>query len=301
MYFFGIGAMILVGISWTIYGYVMGKAPKENIRISCLMILSAFLAGLVSLVIGMVQGFPQTDNRFLLLALGSQFACGIINYVQLDLMSRAMQKGPNGIIWSIMQSGFIFPFFMGVIFFSVPLTPMRLAGVTSMLIALALFGGGPNHGQYGKWKLLTFGAFLCTGGAQSLCNLPSYYPEAEVVSSVWRTMAFSFGMSAGGLLFELPRKMDFVRDMADHLRRGRVWITCAILEIPELFSSFCLIYPGMDILSKLGIGSIAYPLMVGSCIIFFELFSIIILREKRRWPQWAALALCLAGAACISL
>ena len=66
-------------------------------------------------------------------------------------------------------------------------------------------------------------------------------------------------------------------------------------------SSFCLMYPGMDVLSKLGIGAIAYPLMVGSCIIFFELFSIIILREKRQILQWIALVLCLAGAVGISI
>ena len=89
--------------------------------------------------------------------------------------------------------------------------------------------------------------------------------------------------------------------MKAHLHRGRVWYNCGLLEIPELFSSFCLIYPGMDLLSRLGIGSIAYPLMVGSCIIFFELFAITILREKRQFLQWLALFLCLAGAVCISL
>lgn len=300
MYFFGIGAMVLVGLGWTIYGYVMGKAPKQNIRISCLMILSGFLAGVISTAIGLGQGFPRTTPQILLFALGTQFLCGIVNYVQLDLMSRAMQRGPNGIIWSILQSGFIFPFFMGVIFFSVPLTPLRLAGVIAMLIALALFGG-KSKGEYGKWKLLTFATFLTTGVSQSLCNLPSYFPEAEVVTSIWRTGAFSLGMCAGGVLFELPRGMAFLRDLADHLRRKRVWGNCAILEIPELVSCFCLMYPGMDILSRLGIGSIAYPLMVGSCIIFFELFAIIILREKRQFLQWVALFLCLAGAVGISI
>ncbi len=301
MYLSGIGAMILVGLGWTIYGYLMGKAPKENIRISCLMILAAALATLVSFLVGVIQGFPQADGQTLLFVLGTQFVCGVFNYLQLELMSRAMQKGPNGIIWSVMQSGFIFPFLMGVVFFSVPLTTVRIMGITAMLIALPLFGGGKHGEKYGKWKLLTFFAFLTTGLTQSLCNLPSYFPASEVVSSVWRTTAFSAGMCVGGLLFELPRGKAFLQDMKAHLHRGRVWYNCGLLEIPELFSSFCLIYPGMDLLSRLGIGSIAYPLMVGSCIIFFELFAITILREKRQFLQWLALFLCLAGAVCISL
>ena len=301
MYIFGISSMVLVGLGWTIYGYVMGKAPKQNIRISCLMILSALTAGIVSIAAGLIQGIPPAAGKTLLFVLGTQLLCGIVNYIQLDLMSRAMQKGPNGIIWSVLQMGFIFPFLMGVIFFAVPLTPLRLAGVLAMLIALALFGSGKNSGNCGKWKLLTFGAFLATGASQSLCNLPSYYEATEAVSSIWRTAAFSLGMALGGTLFELPRGKKFLHDMADHLRRGRVWFNSALLEVPELFSSFCLMYPGMDVLSKLGIGAIAYPLMVGSCIIFFELFSIIILREKRQILQWIALVLCLAGAIGISI
>lgn len=68
-----------------------------------------------------------------------------------------------------------------------------------------------------------------------------------------------------------------------------------------MVSSYLLLYPGMDILSRAGIGSVAYPIMVGSCIIFFEIFAILVLREKRRPAQWLALALCLLGVVGICL
>ena len=68
-----------------------------------------------------------------------------------------------------------------------------------------------------------------------------------------------------------------------------------------MVTSYLLLYPGMDILSRAGIGSVAYPVMVGSCIIFFELFSVLILREKRQLAQWIALALCLLGVVGICL
>ena len=116
MVVFGIGAMVLVGLGWTMFGYVMGKAPRQNIKIPCLLICSSVLALAVSGAIGLYQGFPRLSAFGYFITFGVLVICGIANYFQLDLMSRAMQKGPNGIIWSIIQSGFIFPFFMGVVF-----------------------------------------------------------------------------------------------------------------------------------------------------------------------------------------
>ena len=306
MVIYGIGAMVLVGSSWTIFGYVMGKAPKQGIMVSWLLVFTTLAAGLASVAVGMFQGFPETTGRGLLVAFGSLFLCGIFNYFQLDLISRSMQLGPNGIIWSIVQSGFIFPFFMGVVFFGVPLTWLRLGGLLCMLIALVLFGtakknAGPESASGNRWKLLAFTAFLVTGASQSLSNLPSYFPDANVVSSAWRTAAFSLGMGTCGLVTELPSGKAAVTHFREHLCRGRVWLDVALLEIPEMAVSYLLLYPGMDILSKAGIGSVAYPVMVGSCIIAFELFALLILREKRKFAQWLALVLCLAGAAAICL
>ncbi|MBQ9337281.1 MAG: hypothetical protein IJS14_08305 [Lentisphaeria bacterium] len=305
MLIYGICAMVLSGASWTIFGYVMGKAPKQGIKVSWLLVCTTLAAALVSVIVGCVQGFPDTTARGMLIAFGSLFLCGLFNYAQLDLISRSMQVGPNGIIWSIVQSGFIFPFFMGVLFFGVPLTWLRSAGLLCMLVALVLLGAAKNPGQGnasgGRWKLLAFSAFLVTGASQSLSNLPSYFPEANAVGSTWRTAAFTLGMCAAGLVAGLASGKAAAADFIRHLRSGPVWLNVALLEIPEIAVSYLFLYPGMDILSKAGIGSVAYPVMVGSCIIAFELFALIVLREKRKFAQWLALALCLAGAAAICL
>ena len=306
MVVYGIGAMALVGACWTISGYVMGKAPKQQIMVPWLLVINTLVSLLVSVTIGLVQGFPETTGRGLLIAFGSLFLCGIFNFFQLVLISRAMQQGPNGIIWSIVQSGFIFPFFMGVVFFGVSLTWLRLAGLFCMLIALILFGmakknTGPDWASGNRWKLLAFTAFLVTGASQSLSNLPSYFPDANAVSSTWRTAAYALGMCFCGLMTELPSGKAALVHFREHLCRGAVWQNVMTIEVPEMTASYLLLYPGMDILSKAGIGSVAYPVMVGSCIIVFELFALLILREKRKFAQWAALALCLAGTAAICL
>lgn len=295
MVFYGIGAMVLVGVSWTVFGYVMGKAPRLDIKVPYLMICSSLLAFAVSVLIGLFIGFPKLSLFGYGISFGVLILSGIINYFQLDFMSLAMQKGPNGIIWSIIQSGFVFPFFMGVLFFDVPVNLLRISGLVSLLSALVLFGIGKNNNAGGGWKLLAFGAFIATGLSQMLSNLPSYFQEAQAVHSVWRTAAVAVGMGLGAVIREIPRGKSFFRDLSGHCRRIRVWNQCFLLEMPELAASFLLLYPGMDILAKAGIGSVAYPTMVGSCIIAFELFAVLILREKRNIIQWIALALCLGG------
>ena len=57
----------------------------------------------------------------------------------------------------------------------------------------------------------------------------------------------------------------------------------------------------MDALAKAGAGSIAYPLLVSSCIIGFFLYSVLLLKEKNRPIQYAAFILCLTGIVLISL
>ena len=294
MYFFGIGAMILVGICWTIYGYVMGKAPKENIRISCLMILSAFLAGLVSLVIGMVQGFPQTDNRFLLLALGSQFACGIINYVQLDLMSRAMQKGPNGLVWGIMQSGLIGTFLMGVIFFGEKPAPVRVIGLFLILggvLAMGLAKDDRSASTGKSWVLFSLGALALSMVTQCCNALPSYFQEMSKNDAASRTLGLYFGGVIGFALTTLPgmiRKRDFGG-------RGE-WGSAIVLVMTNTAASLFFFFRGLDHLARIGCAGLGYPIAIGACVIGFSLYSLLILKEK--FPRISLLGL---GVVCIGI
>ena len=66
-----------------------------------------------------------------------------------------------------------------------------------------------------------------------------------------------------------------------------------------LIAGYFLQYNGMDTLASAGMGGIAYPLMVGSCIVGFSLYSVVVMREKNQWQQYLAFALCLGGMICL--
>lgn len=291
----GITAMVLVGCSWSVDGYVMGKAPRQGIHIPVLLFLTYLVSTAVSGIAGAVQGIPAVSVKGFLLAFIALFLQGIFNSFQLEVMSRAMQRGPNGIIWTMTQSGFIFPFAMGILFFQVPLGFLRGTGFLLILTSLYLFGRSSGGSAAGKWRLLAVTAFILTGISQCLSNLPSYSAEASQVTAVWRTFAASLGFMVGALLMRWRDCGVFLKDVWRSFGSGLIWKYCGLLNLFAIVSSILLLYPGMDRLSRCGYGAIAYPLMVCSCLIFFESFAILVLHEKRSNLQKAALVLCLLG------
>ena len=56
------------------------------------------------------------------------------------LMAKAMEKGPNGIVWSTVQSGLIFPFLMGIVFFNVAVTEKLVSGFVLIAVSVLLYG-----------------------------------------------------------------------------------------------------------------------------------------------------------------
>ena len=105
-----------------------------------------------------------------------------------------MQNGPNGIIWTVMQSAMIFPFTVGIVFYDVKLTALRLAGIILMLFSLVLFGVTKSDSSGGgAWKLHTIIAFAISCVALTILNIPFYYKENAGISPVVSTSLFMAG------------------------------------------------------------------------------------------------------------
>ena len=224
---------------------------------------------------------------------------GIANFYTYVFTLKAMQMGPNGLVWGIMQSGMIGSFLMGVLCFGEKAAPLRLLGLALILGGILSMGlskdrksasGGKN------WILPSLAAFLLVMVTHCCNTLPSYFPETAGSSPVFRTMGFYFGGVIGFMLSTLPgmiRKHNF---------GGRnEWIVAGIMMLLNTSASVFLFYRGLDRLAKSGCGGLGYPIAIGVCIIGFSLYSLLILKEKFARLSLAGLTAVCFGIITISL
>ena len=210
---FGVIAMVIVGGSWCLVGLVMGDAPKRGIEPSLVQLFGAcfsILAGLVIMLI--MNAVPVCSWKIWLPVCLTYATAGALNFVMLQVMSYAMQRGPNGIIWSIIQSALIFPFLGGVLFFGVLLTPFRAGGILTLLAALVLFGMAKDQKAGTKvnekkrgWRGAAFLCLAICAVQQNLMTAPSYFEEARAVTSIARSLATASGTFLGALVYNLLR------------------------------------------------------------------------------------------------
>ena len=159
---FGITAMILVGISWSVWGYAASVASRRNLDMGVMLALGAAIGAAISLIIALLQGIPdfRVSGNWLVMLL--VFSGGIVNYIQLKLIALAMRFGPNGIIWSIVQSGFICPLALGIIFFGEALKISFLVSVLLVMASLVVFAVVADNRTSGRWLGWTLSAFAAT-------------------------------------------------------------------------------------------------------------------------------------------
>ena len=301
---FGIVAMVLVGMSWCLTGLVMGRAPKRGIDTGLVQFFGGLVSITVSLTTVLISGASTPDSRrMLFLTLGMFYSSGALNFCTLQLMSAAMQRGPNGIIWSIIQSGMVISFIVGVVFFGAALTLAKLCGIILLLAAIVCFGLAKDNSRRngGGWRLLAFGAFTVCSIQQTVNTLPAYFPESRQVSSVLCTLATSSGAVTASIVFTLcTLSGEKVRRLWENVRNPHLWKYVLCLQFFSLLFSWTLFYPGLFAMGKHGMGMVCFPLMVGSCILCFTLVGLFWLREKVRPLQIAALLMCLMGLACLA-
>ena len=108
---FGIIALVLVGASWCLVGAIAGKAPKLGYRMDAIYLVGGSVAAIFIAILCIFTGIGKySSNLALFLSALAFFLGGAGCFFQGVAMSHAMQSGPNGIIWAIIQSAMIFPF-----------------------------------------------------------------------------------------------------------------------------------------------------------------------------------------------
>lgn len=295
---FGIIAMVIVGSSWCLVGLVMGDAPKKGIEPSLVQLSGAIFSSFFSVIIMIITSAYSTASlKVTLLTMLCYMLNGALNFIMLQIMSKAMQCGPNGVIWSIIQSALVFPFIVGIIFFDVKLTVLRGAGIILLLTALVIFAcSKDNSVKGGNWKILAFLALFITAIQQNLSTLPSYFEAALGVPSIVRALSTASGTLIAAVILNLVRmNREHWNKLKSNFRNFTLWKYVGTLQLFSLLFSYTLFYPGMNIMAKAGMGGMCYPMMVGSCIVSFSLASIVILKEKIRFIQIFGLIVCVSG------
>ena len=91
---FGIIAMVIVGSSWCLVGLVMGDAPKRGIEPSLVQMGGGIFSVLFSLMIMLVtSAYSTAPLKATFLICLTYFVGSAMNFVMLQLMSKAMQLG----------------------------------------------------------------------------------------------------------------------------------------------------------------------------------------------------------------
>ncbi len=303
---FGVCALLAVGASWCVVGIVFEDAPKRGVQTGLLQFVNSILSVLLSSAIFccFLKLSDSGSLPLVLLTCGTYALSGMFNFCALQAMGAGMKCGPAGIVWAIMQSALIFPFLCGIILFGQTLTIPGLLGFLLLCSALVFFARTKNQGDSpkasGPWLLYGFLAFAIIAVQQCLATLPSYFPEARSVSPVLRSLGMSGGVliaAAGNILIQQFRGRISFPDFFAGLRNPWVYAYSICMQCFFLFFAYLFLYPGLDAMANAGAGSLSYPLMVGSCIAVFSIYSMIRLKEKFSRLQITALGVCLAGLA----
>lgn len=301
---FGIIALLIVGASWCLVGVIFGLAPKKGLNTGAIQLGSAIVTIAAGGVIYHILGPAPCPARILFAVCGTYALSGVFNYYGLQAMAEGMKRGPNGIVWCIMQSALIFSFLGGIVFFGERLTFFRGGGIVLLVAALILFGLAKDNSNWksSSWRMWAFFALALIAIQQNICNAPSFFPSARTVHPVLRSISVASGTLAAaliGILIRSLREKGFGESVWSSFRRPLMWLFVVMPLFFSLIFAYTLFYPGMDAMAKAGAGSVNYPLMVGSCIVSFTLYSFLFLRERLKPMQIAALILCVVGLACL--
>ena len=298
--------LIIVGLIWTTTGVVMGGTARHDVHVESMQFMSYLLGSVVCFTLLPLYPALGVSGKFAWFAVGMYFLVGVLNYFVNVTMTAAMRRGPNSLVWAILQAGMIMPFTVGICFHDVQSGTVRLMGMAAMIAALALLSMNKNDSgnTTGKsWLFMAFVTFLLVGVQQTVATEPSYYPETRTgIPSIYRCLALCGGNLVATMpyMFNIARKGG-VKGICDEFSGKWLWIFAIALQASILIEKLFLSFKAMDMMANLGRGGVSYPVMVVSCIAGFTLYSIIFLREKITWRSAFGVILCALGIVMLSL
>ncbi|MBE6374924.1 MAG: DMT family transporter [Lentisphaeria bacterium] len=293
--------MIITGISWGGVGVVVSACSRRSTSYKTVQ----FFIALQMMLICVVSFFilpPQINSQLTLwLVLLIGVAAGIGNYFTFVLTEKAMKIGPNGLIWSIMQSSLCGTFIMGILFFGERASLIRYCGLIAIIAGVIFSGMGKGNdtgkpdGRNKSWLWIALAAMLVAMLTQCLNTLPSFLPEAAGLGVFFRSFSVQLGTAvifAATSMAGAIREHKFFNFWTLVMSWWGILISC--------ISSFLCFYRGLDVLAKYGCGGSGYPVAIGVCIVAFAAYSMTVLKEKFSRLELTGLTLIVLGITGIS-
>ncbi len=316
--------LVTTGLSWVSVGAAVGHVERRGwslVRYQILLCLVCVALGLVGWATAPDAFLPRSGCPTLtwVLVIAGMLSSGVFNYLMVLAMGSAMKRGPNAIVWAIVQSGLIYPFLMGWLVFDVPMGPRRLCGIALIVASVFLYatrhaegaGRDDSHAESAEaatragkdepsalrqWLPAALLGMLFCGINQCGANLPSYLEGGQEFSGTFRTFALYFGLLMSALVHLAGQSLRGTRlaSAAPGELRGLALWAVGVGTMSFLTSRY-LAFPGLDTLKRLGAGSMGYPVMVASCIVGFFPYGVFVLRERINARQALGAVLGLVG------
>lgn len=294
--FIGIIFLFITATLWNVLGAVISHSAQKNLNLGFIQ-----GAGMIILFLLAIPTYFIEKNAIPLSILLTTPICGIANYVTFLLMNRAMQCGHNGLTWAMVQSAFISPFLMGILFFNQLYSITRITGIVILLLSMLIMGfygknsSSNNCNKKHLWLLYTLGGFFAAGIGQCTANIPSYLLQensATLLTAFSRTGLGALGTFIAFLIHGIVNRK--IYDWHNCIKPTLIMSFTTMLVL--FFTFFAL-----DILAANNAGSIAYPIIVGISITLFFIYNAIKLKEKLSIPALCGVIVCLIGIIVIAL
>ena len=289
----------------------MGGTARYDVRVESMQFISYLLGVAVCLALLPLYPAPAVSGKLAWYAFGMYFVVGVLNYFLNISMAAAMKRGPNSLVWAILQTGMIVPFIIGICFHGEQAGFIRLSGMAAMLAALALISLDKDKGSHAEggsakgksWLFIAFAALLIAGAQQTVNTEPSYNSEIRTgIPVIYRCLALIGGNWVAAFPYLLKTTFKGgVKALRDEFSGKWIWIFAITLQASLLMEKLFLSFRAMDMMARIGRGGVSYPVMVVSCIAGFTLYSMTILHEKVTWRSAIGLMLCTIGIVMISL
>lgn len=284
--------MLLTGALWALVGVLFGAAPAEKDRLWSFFSLNGIL---FTVFVWLTQAPAAAPPREVLRLAALIVPSAVAEVFAFLLLKLAMERGPQGIAWSVSQSAMALAFLGSVAFLGTPASAAQWLGLALALASLVLFarvrpagpaGAGAGGPRY--WRIL-LASFLLIGAGQFLRLVPGHA-----------------GLSSGALTWRLPLQAPFgmLFWTAACLSTGRwrprlVWRQALPYAIVVALGQIAF-YRATDAADALRLTAVVLPVSIGTCILLFALWCRFVRGERLSRVGWGAVALDIAGIVLLS-